>query len=104
MSYSAFEKDTEKILLLEVKGLIQIIVKFKAERTLCTFLSLKIPFRGMKLRKQLCSFENGRLISFSYTTWFMISDKNIARCMFIHRGAYMHQKSQQDIQKFISAL
>ena len=48
------------ILLLEVKDLIQIIVKFRAEKILCTFLSWNIFLRGMKyqLRKQLSSFEN----------------------------------------------
>ena len=42
MFHSAFKKDTEKAVLgikLEVKGLIKIIKKFKAEKTLCTFLS-----------------------------------------------------------------
>ena len=60
-----------------VTGLIQFIVKFRAEKVLCTFLSPNILLRGMKywLRKQLWSFENERLISFSYTIWFMISEK-----------------------------
>ena len=68
---------SEKVVLLEVKGLIQIIVKFRAEKVLCTFLSLNILLRGIKywLRKQLSSFENERLISFSDTIWFMISEK-----------------------------
>ena len=30
--HSAFNKDTEKVVLLEKKGLIQIIVKFRAEK------------------------------------------------------------------------
>ena len=91
----------EKIVLLEVKGLIQIIVTFRAEKALCTFLSPNILLRGIKywLRKQLCSFENERLILFSYTIWFMISEKNITRCLFLHRGACMHQKSQRGMQK-----
>ena len=33
-----FKKDTEEIVLLPLKGLIQIIVKFKAEKILFTFL------------------------------------------------------------------
>ena len=67
MFHSVFEKNSEKVVLLEVKGLIQIIVKFRAEKVLCTFLSPNILLRGMKywLQKQLCSFENERLIS-----WF----------------------------------
>ena len=76
--HSTFKKDdTEKVVLLEVKGLIQIIIKFRAEKSLCTFLSSNILLRGMKylLQKQLCSFENERLVSFSYTIWFMISEK-----------------------------
>ena len=34
----------------------------------------------------------------------MISEKNITRRTFLHRGACIHQKSQQGIQKIISAL
>ena len=41
MSHSVFEKDTEKVLLV-VKRLIQIIVKFRAEKVLRTFLSPNI--------------------------------------------------------------
>ena len=33
----SFKKETEKIVLLQVKGLIQIIVKFRTEKNLCTF-------------------------------------------------------------------
>ena len=36
---SLFRKETEKILLLQVKGLIQVIVEFRTEKKLCTFLS-----------------------------------------------------------------
>ena len=63
MFHSAYKKGTEKVVLLEVEGLIQIIVKFWAEEIVCVFVSLKILLRGMKywLRKQLCSFENERL-------------------------------------------
>ena len=46
MLHSAFDKGTKKVVLLEVKDLIQIIVKFKAEKILRTFLS---P-RDMKYR------------------------------------------------------
>ena len=77
MFHSAFKKFTWKGLLLEVKGLIQIIIRFRAEKVLCMFLSPNILLRGIKywLRKQLCSFEKERLISYSYTIWFMISEK-----------------------------
>ena len=70
------------------------------------FLPPNILSRGMKyqLRKQLCSFENERPISFSYTIWFMISEKRITRFTFLHRGACMHQKSERAIQKILSAL
>ena len=70
MFHSAYKKGTEKVVLLEVEGLIQIIVKFWAEEIVCVFVSLKILLRGMKywLRKQLCSFENERLTSFIYNT------------------------------------
>ena len=35
-----FKKDTRKVVLLQVKGLIQITVKFRAEKNLRTFLVL----------------------------------------------------------------
>ena len=35
--HSSFKKGTEKAVLLEVKDLIQIIVKFRAEKDLCNF-------------------------------------------------------------------
>ena len=35
----SFKKEIEKIVSLQVKGLIQIIVKFKNEKYLCMFLS-----------------------------------------------------------------
>ena len=37
MFHSAFKKDTEKVVLLEVKGLIKIAAKFRDEKILCTF-------------------------------------------------------------------
>ena len=40
-----------------------------------------------------------KLISFSYIIWFMIFEKNITRCLFLHRHACMHQKSQRGMQK-----
>ena len=36
---NSFKKETEKIVLLQVKDLIQIILKFRTEKYLCTFLS-----------------------------------------------------------------
>ena len=65
---------------------------------MCTFLWPNILLRGMKyqLRKQLCSFKNERLISFSHTqfgSWFL--KKHITRCMFLHHGACTHQKSKE---------
>ena len=46
MFHSAFEKDTEKFVLLEAKDSIQTIVKLRAEKVLCTFLSPNILLRG----------------------------------------------------------
>ena len=48
MFHSAYKKGTEKVVLLEMEGLIQIIVKFWAEKIVCVFLSLNILLRGMK--------------------------------------------------------
>ena len=47
--HSSFKKNSEKDVLLEVKGLIQIMVKFRAETILRLFLSTNI-LRGMKYR------------------------------------------------------
>ena len=42
----SFKKDTEKVVLLQVKGLIQFIVQFRTDKTLCAFLScIKYPLR-----------------------------------------------------------
>ena len=46
---SSFKKNSEKDMLLEMKGLIQIMVKFRAETILRLFLSTNI-LRGMKYR------------------------------------------------------
>ena len=35
----SFKKKTEKTVLLQVKGLIHIVVKFRTKKYLCTFLS-----------------------------------------------------------------
>ena len=48
MLHSVFNKATDKVVLLEVKGLIQIIIKLRAEKILHAFLSPNILFRGMK--------------------------------------------------------
>ena len=68
MFYSAFKKDTEKVLL-----------KWKAWYKLLSSsgLYVSILLRGMKyqLRKQLCTFENEIPILFSYSIWFLISEK-----------------------------
>ena len=109
-------------MLLKVKVLMQIIVKFRAKKILCTFLSCtKHQFEGTKYRarKQLysstlkrnklkvcMSLKDNKLVCFAnsqahfkYTTWFMISEKYITRCMFLYRGTPMNQRSQQDMQK-----
>ena len=91
------------VVLLQVKDLIQIIAMFKTEKFMCTFLSCtKYLFEGHKVsctKTTLCSFEIERLFS-RYTIWFMIFEKSITRCIFLHRGARMHQKSQRSKQNF----
>ena len=97
-----FKRILEKVVLLEVKGLTQVIVKFRAEKVLCTFLSPNILLRGIKywLQKQLCSFEYEKGSFHSATqfgSWFL--KKKITKCLFLHCGACMHQKSQRSMQK-----
>ena len=81
-------KILEKVVLLEVKGLIQIIVKFRAEKVLCMFLSPNILLRGIKYidyENNCARLKKERLISFSDTIWFMISEKKyhkVGACFF----------------------
>ena len=51
MFNSAFKKDAEKVvlLLLEVKGLIQIIVKFRADKNFVYVSITKHPFEGHEI-------------------------------------------------------
>ena len=52
------QRTLKKGVLLQVKGLIQLIVKFRAAKTLYPFVSYtKHPFQGRKIlyTKQLCS-------------------------------------------------
>ena len=76
MFHSSFKKDIEngeKVVLLEVKGLsISGLKKF----CVCFYHSTSWNMK-YQLRKQLCSFENERLISLSYAIWFLISEKKI---------------------------
>ena len=47
MFYSAFKKDTEKVVIkLDVKVLLKIIEKFRDEKTFCMFVSPNIFLRG----------------------------------------------------------
>ena len=74
---TSFKKDTEKVVLLLVKDLIQIIVKFRAKKLLCMFLSCtKYPIEGHKI---LCMktvsyahLKMERLISGTqFGSWFL---------------------------------
>ena len=86
----SFKEDTGKVVLRD-------------EKVFCTFLSsTKHPFEGYKI---MCikaigyaRLKMGKLIS-STEIWFIISEKSM-RCTFLHCGAYMQQKfQQQDIPK-----
>ena len=101
--------------LLQVKGLIQIIVKFRAD----IYHEPNIHLSGTKYRTQERMWNNAlkrtnwkfiflwRVINwdvlqaakahFRYTIWCMISEKCIARWTFFCRGTRVHQKSQQGI-------
>ena len=69
--YNRFDEYPAKV------GWIQIIVKFRAEKILCTLLPCtKCPFEGN-----------------------MISERKIQWCTFVHCGARRHQKCQENINK-----
>ena len=121
MGNTSFKKKTEKIVSLQVKALIQIIVKIKTEKKLCSFLSCtrhplweghkilpwgtKLWSNSLKRNKlkvyiflkdnKLAWFTNS-LVSFQLHDLIMISEKNIVAYTFLHHGdACMCQKSQQ---------
>ena len=77
-------------------------------KILCICFNHQISFWGVWISvvsyENNCSENEERLISFSYTIWFMISEKNITRCTFLHRGTCKHQKSQRGTDKILSAL
>ena len=69
--YNRFDEYPAKV------GWIQIIVKFRAEKILCTLLPCtKCPFEGN-----------------------MISERKIQWCTFLHCGARRHQKCQYNVNK-----
>lgn len=85
----SFKEDTGKVVLRD-------------ENVLCTFLSsTKHSFEGYKIMCikaiRYAHLKMEKLIS-STEIWFIISEKSM-RCTFFHCGAYMQQKSQQDITK-----
>ena len=100
----SFKRDTENVALLQVKE--------RLDTNYCqvlgwkTFVHVSIMHQTsfwetqniVRENDQLCSFENEKL-HFKYTIWFMISEKSITRCTFLHFVARMHQKFQQGIQK-----
>ena len=111
-------------MLLQVKDLIQIIVKFRTVKNICacfyhphqtqtSFLmwwgtpqnivqQILCNSNSKKERIDSLYFPEGKQIGmlyktqFRYTIWFGISEKNIMRYTFLHcEGAHMYQKSQQ---------
>ena len=115
----SFKKGPEKIVLLHVKGLIRIIVKFRTEKKLCTFLSsLSHPLeRGTKYSHWTPSIvqqysEKGRIkincfiqiakAHFSYTIyWLLVSEKSIMAHTFLHHGgACMSQMPKQTTHRY----
>ena len=92
----SFKIKTEKILLLQVKNLIQIIVKFRTIK-LCTVLSstshsLRGP-QNVAIEQQVLS---SWLSIWAQSICLTISEKSIMAYTFLHHGgARMCQKSQQ---------
>ena len=88
MFHSSFKKDIEngeKVVLLEVKGLsISGLKKF----CVCFYHSTSWNMK-YQLQKQLCSFENERLISLSYAISFLISEKKYYKA-HVSLPWYMH--------------
>ena len=125
----SFKKETEKIVLLQVKGLIQIIVKFRTEKKIAhifiihqssfekghTVLPLgtkycvailwkssnwKFVFSWRKINWYVLQIAKAY---FSYTIWLMISEKSIVAYTFLHHGMVGHAFTKclrkQGIQK-----
>ena len=90
-----------------MKGLIQIIVKFRAQK-FCVCSNHQTSFWGawyisytkttvLKMKKGSFHF-----IATQFGSWFL--KKNITRCTFLHRGTCKHQKSQRNTHKICSVL
>ena len=92
----SFKNYTENVVLLQVKSLIQIIVKLRADKIVCMFLScIKHPFlwsKKYRTRKRLCgntlkvyfSLKGNKFtcfakVPFEYMIWFVISEKKASR-------------------------
>ena len=95
-----YKKGTEKVVLWEVKGLIQVIVKFRTEICICFYHWTSFLGTWNFNSENICAQE--RLISFSYTIWFMISEKKIYYHAQVSSPWRMHtlQKYQRGIQFF----
>ena len=122
----SFKEETEKIVLLQVKGLIQIIGKFMTEKYLCTFLSSNpnIHLRGTPsmLYTNYCvalpTLKRSKLkfillwtkvnwhvlqiakVYFRYAIWFVL--KKLLRGFFtvvVHTITKSQSLNKQDIQK-----
>ena len=94
-----YKMGTEKVVLWEVKGLIQVIVKFRTEICICFYHWTSFLGTWNFNNENICAQE--RFISFSYTIWFMISEKKyITMRRFLHRGACIHYKSLNEAYNF----
>ena len=104
-TYFIYKKDTEKVVITCDKGLIQIIVKLTAQKILCSFLRwTKHSFEGHKISCiktiSYAYLKMKRLITGTTRFWFMIYEKSVTRCTFLHCGAGMHQKSEQSTKNY----
>ena len=98
-----FKKDTEEIVLLPLKGLIQIIVKFKVEKILFTFLlSTKHPFlRGTKYHAPKRLYSN--TLKRNELKVYISLKENIWTRIYLHKeGTSKH--SRKKIMQLLSTV
>ena len=63
----SYEKDKENVVLLQVRGFVQIIVRFRAEKILSTFLSCtKHFFEENDAPKWLCSTTLNKVTNWKF--------------------------------------
>ena len=101
MFHSAFEKDTWKGCVIRSERLDTNYCHVQGWKSFEYVSITKHPFEGHQIliTKTIVLIWKRKAHFIQLHNFFMISEKNITRCLFLHRGTFMHQKSQRRMQK-----